>query len=223
MYKILLVEDDAQIAGQLQKILAGWGYQAYVPEDFKDILASFMQVNPDLVIMDLYLPGKNGFYWTSKIREVSSLPILFLSSADENMNVITALSQGADDYVTKPFDPMVLVTKIQALLRRTYDYQGKTNFVEYKGVRLEMDSHEAAFEGKSVELSKNEARILKILMENKNRVVSREALMEALWKTDSYVDENTLSVNVNRLRRKLDQIDVHDYIQTRKGSGYIIT
>lgn len=223
MYKILLVEDDVEIAQTLKRILAGWGYQAYIPEDFKDVMGAFLSVNPDMVIMDLYLPGKNGFFWTSKIREVSSLPILFLSSADESMNVITALSQGADDYITKPFDPMVLVTKIQALLRRTYDYQGKTNFVEYKGVRLEMDSHEAGYEGKIVELSKNEARILKILMENKNRIVSRESLMEALWKTDCYVDENTLSVNVNRLRRKLEVIGVYDYIQTRKGAGYLIS
>lgn len=223
MYKILLVEDDVEISSTLQKILNGWGYECIVPASFKDILGTFMSVNPDMVIMDLYLPGKNGFYWTSRIREVSSLPILFVSSGDESMNVITALSQGADDYITKPFDPMVLVTKIQALLRRTYDYQGKTNFVEYKGVRLEMDSHEASFEGRTVELSKNEARILKILMENKNRIVSREALMEALWKTDCYVDENTLSVNVNRLRRKLEVIHVVDYIQTKKGSGYMVT
>lgn len=222
MYRILIVEDDAAIRSALKTALESWGFESIVTERFDAIDSEVIRTKPDLVLMDLYLPGRNGFYWTGKIREISSLPIIFLSSADESPNILTALSQGADDYITKPFDMTVLVTKIQAMLRRTYDYIPKSTVLELKGVRLDTDSAEVTYKDQEITLSKNEARILKILLEHKGSVVSRETLMEALWKTDCYIDENTLSVNVNRVRKKLAAIGVSDFIETRKGQGYFV-
>lgn len=222
MYRILIVEDDAAIRSALKTALESWGFEGIVTERFDAIDSEVIRTKPDLVLMDLYLPGRNGFYWTGKIREISSLPIIFLSSADESPNILTALSQGADDYITKPFDMTVLVTKIQAMLRRTYDYIPKSTVLEHKGVRLDTDSAEVTYKDQEITLSKNEARILKILLEHKGSVVSRETLMEALWKTDCYIDENTLSVNVNRVRKKLAAIGVSDFIETRKGQGYFV-
>lgn len=222
MYRIMIVEDDASIASALESVLKGWGFEACQAKNFQDITADFLQKQPDLVLMDLNLPGRNGFYWTQEIRKLSSLPIIFISSAYESMNVVTALTKGADDYITKPFDMTVLVTKIQALLRRSYDYTPRTVLLVHNGLRLDTESCEAFYEENSVILSRNEEKILKILMDQKGKIVSRETLMEALWKTDCYIDENTLSVNVNRLRRKLESIGVQDYIQTRKGQGYIV-
>lgn len=222
MYQIMIAEDDKPVASALASALAGWGFEAVQADPSQDVLAFFQQESPDLVLMDLHLPGRNGFYWTSEIRRLSSVPVIFLSSADESMNIITALSQGADDYMTKPFDMTVLVTKIQALLRRAFDYAARSDILEHKGVRLDTSSNEVSFQGQTTELSKNEAKILRVLMENKEKIVAREVLMEALWKTDCYIDENTLSVNVNRLRRKLEGIALYDFIQTRKGIGYMV-
>ena len=221
MYKIMIVEDEPVISRALEKALQGWGYEAVRLEQFDNVYEDFKAIRPDLILMDLYLPGRNGFYWTEKIREISSLPILFLSSADESMSVVTALTKGADDYITKPFDNTVLITKIQALLRRAYTYAPAAPFLEHKGLRL-LPSSEVQFGGRSLELTKNEYRILHTLMEKKNAVVSRDTLMEVLWKTDCYIDENTLSVNINRLRKKLRQIGAEDYILTRKGQGYMV-
>lgn len=218
----MIVEDDPAISQALCDVLAGWGYQSQYLSEFDDVARACLQARPDLILMDLNLPERNGFYWTREIRKFSSIPIVFISSADSSMNIVTALSQGADDYITKPFDMTVLVTKLQAILRRTYDYSSRVSILEHKNVRLDSDSNEVFYQSKSCELSKNEARILKILMENKERIVSREKLMDALWKTDCYIDENTLSVNVNRLRRKLESIGIDDYILTRKGSGYMV-
>ncbi|MDO4664431.1 MAG: response regulator transcription factor [Erysipelotrichaceae bacterium] len=222
MYKIMIVEDDPSVSSALSSVLTGWGFYAYTTPTFDNILQQFEELKPDLVLMDLNLPERNGFYWTSEIRKTSSVPIIFISSADENMNVISALNQGADDYITKPFDITVLVSKIRALLRRTFDYTSHIDYLEHKGVRLNIGNNEVSFNGKTIDLSKNEAKILKILMENKDTIVKREFLMDALWKTDCYIDENTLSVNVNRLRRKLESISLFDFIQTRKGIGYMV-
>ncbi len=218
----MIVEDDSSLASSLSSVLQSWGFEMVCAKDFDHIREEFDRLKPALILMDLNLPGRNGFYWTSEIRKFSSVPIIFLSSADESMNVITAINQGADDYITKPFDTAVLVSKIQALLRRTFDYTQHTDYLEHHGVHLDLGSNEVSYMGKSIELSKNEARILRILMENKEKIVARETLMEALWKTDCYIDENTLSVNVNRLRRKLAAISIEDFIITRKGIGYMV-
>lgn len=218
----MVVEDDPSVSSALSSVLKSWGFDAIRVTNFENITEQFEKIRPDLILMDLNLPERNGFYWTSEIRKQSSVPIIFVSSADESMNVVTALNQGADDYITKPFDMTVLVTKIRALLRRTFDYTTRTDFLEHKGVHLDTNNNEVSFEGNAIELSKNEAKILKILMENKEKIVRREKLMDALWKTDCYIDENTLSVNINRLRRKLEGIHLYDYIQTRKGIGYMV-
>jgi len=218
----MIVEDDEAIQNSLKQALLGWGFEVRTLRSFKQIVEEVIAWKPDLILMDLYLPEKNGFYWTAQIRKISSLPIIFISSADENSSILTALTQGADDYITKPFDMAILVSKIQALLRRTYDYTPKSNILEHHQVRLDTDSGEVFYKDQSIVLSKNEERILKILMEHKNQIVSRETLMEALWKTDCYIDENTLSVNINRLRKKLLALGLEDYIQTRKGKGYMI-
>ncbi|WP_304684629.1 response regulator transcription factor [Ileibacterium valens] len=222
MYRIMIVEDDEAIQNSLKQALLGWGFEVRTLRSFKQIVEEVIAWKPDLILMDLYLPEKNGFYWTAQIRKISSLPIIFISSADENSSILTALTQGADDYITKPFDMTILVSKIQALLRRTYDYTPKSNILEHHQVRLDTDSGEVFYKDQSIVLSKNEERILKILMEHKNQIVSRETLMEALWKTGCYIDENTLSVNINRLRKKLLALGLEDYIQTRKGKGYMI-
>lgn len=220
MYKILIVEDDMVIARKTAAFLDSWGYQTRVTEVFDRVLETVNEFSPDLIIMDVGLPYRNGFEWTRQIRLHSKVPILFLSSADDNMNIVMAISQGADDYMTKPFDLQVLASKIQALLRRTYDFAGKTSLLEHNGLRFNTDDNTVSMDGKTAELTRNEARILRMLMERKNVIVSREDLMEGLWKTDCYVDENALSVNVNRLRKKLDSVGAKGFIETRKGIGY---
>lgn len=222
MYKILIIEDDNAVSSALASLVDSWGFEALRLNTFDNITEQVEKIGPDLILMDLHLPRQNGFYWTGEIRKTSSVPIIFISSADESMNIVTALNQGADDYVTKPFDTTVLVSKIQALLRRAFAYTSRNDFLEHKGVKLDTGNNEVSYEGRTIELSKNEAKILRTLMENKGRIVPREVLMEALWKTDCYIDENTLSVNVNRLRHKLEGVHLYDFIQTRKGIGYMV-
>lgn len=222
MYKLLIVEDDKVIAEKMSGFLTSWNYQVKKVEDFKNVIDEFIEYDPDLVLMDITLPYLNGYHWTSEIRKLSKVPILFVSSASDDMNIVMAISQGADDYITKPFDLQVLAAKIQAILRRTYDFSGKTHFIEHKGVRFNTEDNTVKYESNSIELTKNEAKILKLLMEKKNTIVKRDVLMEYLWKTDFYVDENALSVNVNRLRKKLEQIGVNDFVVTKKGIGYLV-
>ena len=220
MYRIMIVEDDQTIASAMKKFLESWNYHVVCVENFKEVLGTFKKENPDIILLDLMLPYFNGFYWCEEIRKVSKVPIMFLSSANDNMNIVMAIAAGADDFIAKPIDLTVLVAKIQAMIRRTYDFAGKTDFLEYRGVRFYSESHTVSYKENILELTKNESRILKILMENKGKIVKRDNMMEALWQTDCYVDENTLSVNVNRLRKKLEQIGIVDFIQTKKGVGY---
>lgn len=222
MYTILLVEDGNVIATKTAQFLKSWNYEVVLVKDFHDVMDTFFQCNPDLVLMDVTLPVLNGYHWTTQIRRVSKVPILFVSSAGDNMNIVMALSQGADDYITKPFELQILQAKIQALLRRTYDFSGKLNVLEHKGLRFVIEENKALYQDQEIELSKNEAKILHILLEKKDTIVSREEMMNHLWKTDFYVDENTLSVNVNRLRKKLESIGCTNYIETKKGLGYKI-
>lgn len=222
MYTIFLVEDDNVIATKTAQFLKSWNYEVVLVKDFHDVMDTFFQCNPDLVLMDVTLPVLNGYHWTTQIRRVSKVPILFVSSAGDNMNIVMALSQGADDYITKPFELQILQAKIQALLRRTYDFSGKLNVLEHKGLRFVIEENKTLYQDQEIELSKNEAKILHILLEKKDTIVSREEMMNHLWKTDFYVDENTLSVNVNRLRKKLESIGCTNYIETKKGLGYKI-
>lgn len=222
MYKILIVEDDKTIANAVKKHVETWGYQAYATQNFQNVMEDFAREHPQLVILDITLPFYNGYHWCSEIRKVSKVPILFLSSAADNMNIIMAMQMGGDDFVAKPFDLTVLTAKIQALLRRSYDFAGQTRIMEHCGVILNLADATLLYEGETLELSKNEYRIILTLLERTGSVVSRETLMEKLWAMDSFVDENTLTVNVARLRKRLAGIGLSDFIETRKGLGYMI-
>ena len=222
MYKILIIEDDRVIAQAIQKQITTWGYEAELIRDFRKVLETFVEFDPQLVLLDISLPFYNGYHWCSEIRKVSKVPIIFLSSNSDNMNIVMAMNMGADDFIAKPFDLNVLIAKIQALLRRTYDFTGTSNLLEHGGLLLNCNDTTVSYEGKRQELTKNEFRILQLLMEQHGSVVSRESLMQTLWESDDFIDDNTLTVNVTRLRRKLESLGLQDYIRTKKGLGYII-
>ncbi len=221
-YRILIVEDDPGIASAVARQTQMWDLDARCVENFRDVLQEFAQYDPHLVLMDISLPFFNGYHWCTEIRKISKVPILFLSSASDNMNIVMAMNMGADDFIAKPFDQNVLMAKIQAMLRRTYDFAAAVPMLEHRGAWLNTGDNTLTYEGQVLDLSKNEYRILLALMENKGKVVSREKLMERLWETDSYVDENTLTVNINRLRKKLDAMGLADFIVTKFGVGYRI-
>lgn len=223
MYKILVVEDDQSLCQNIMENLAKWNFDTYKVTDFEDVLKEFEKIAPHLVIMDVNLPFFDGFYWCKQIRNIAKTPILFLSSRDSNMDIIMAVTQGADDYITKPFAVDLLVAKIQALLRRTYDYQNEEReTIEYQGIILDINSGILSFQNKKVELTKNEQKIMVLLMRNKTKIVSRERLMKSLWDNDYFVNENTLTVNINRIRNKLEEIGAENFITTKKGEGYLI-
>ena len=222
MYRILIVEDDRGIAGAIKAQAEMWNLEAVCVENFRDVLGEFARVQPHLVLLDITLPFFNGYHWCSEIRRLSNVPIIFISSAADNMNIVMAMSMGADDFIAKPFDGSVLMAKVQALLRRSYDFAAASPLLEHRGAFLDTGDNSLTYEGEKIALTKNEYRILLCLMENKGRVVSREKLMERLWETDSFVDENTLTVNVGRLRKKLDAAGLAGFIATKFGVGYIV-
>lgn len=220
MYKIFMVEDDEIIARSIREHLQAWNYDVCCVEDFSNVVAEFVRFDPQLVLMDITLPFFNGYHWCSEIRKISKVPVIFLSSAADNMNIVMAVNMGADDFIPKPFDLEVLTVKIQAMLCRSYDFAGTGSMLEHKGAILNLNETTLTYQEQKIELTKNEFRILEILMENKEKVVSRETLMTKLWESDNYVDENTLSVNVNRLRKKLEALGLEEFILTKKGIGY---
>lgn len=222
MYRIFIVEDDSGLAEGIAQMVRAWGMEARVAGDFRRVAEEFAAYRPHLAILDISLPFFNGYYWCQEIRKFSKAPLLFLSSAADNMNIVMAMNLGADDFVAKPFDAGVLTAKIQALLRRAYDFAESAPLLEHRGARLDTGDGTLHYEGQRIELTKNEFRILLTLMENRGKVVSREKLMERLWATDSFVDENTLTVNVNRLRRKLEGAGLENFIVTKFGVGYAL-
>ena len=222
MYRILIVEDDRGIAGAIQGAAAAWGFDARSTENFRDVAGEFAAFQPHLVLMDIGLPFFDGYHWCREIRRTSNVPVIFISSASDNMNIVMAMNMGGDDFIAKPFDLSVLIAKIQALLRRAYDYAPAAPMLEHRGARLDTGDQSLAVGGEKIPLSKNEYRILFSLLEKKGQVVSREKLMDKLWETDSFVDENTLTVNVNRLRRKLDAAGLEGFIATKFGVGYLV-
>lgn len=215
-----MVEDDEIIARSIREHLQAWNYDVCCVEDFSNVVAEFVRFDPQLVLMDITLPFFNGYHWCSEIRKISKVPVIFLSSAADNMNIVMAVNMGADDFIPKPFDLEVLTVKIQAMLHRSYDFAGTGSMLEHKGAILNLNETTLTYQEQKIELTKNEFRILEILMENKEKVVSRETLMTKLWESDNYVDENTLSVNVNRLRKKLEALGLEEFILTKKGIGY---
>lgn len=220
--KILIIEDDRGIADAIQKQAEKWGLQAKCVQDFRNVMAEYAEYDPQLVLLDISLPFFNGYHWCSEIRRISKVPIIFISSASDNMNIVMAMNMGGDDFIAKPFDNSVLIAKIQALLRRTYDFGTVRTILEHRGAILNTGDNTLNYKEERIELSKNEYRILFILMENKGNVVSREKLMEQLWETDSFVDENTLTVNIGRLRKRLGAAGLEDFITTKFGVGYLI-
>ncbi len=222
MYRILIVEDDPDIAGAIAARAKMWEYDVAAANRFRNVLEDVEAFHPHLVVMDITLPVYNGYHWCREIRKSSKVPILFLSSAADNLNIVMAMDLGGDDFIAKPFDLNVLMAKIQALLRRTYDFSGAAPVLEHRGAFLNTGDQTLTVAGKRIPLTKNEHRILLSLLENKGKVVSRERLMERLWETDAFVDENTLTVNVNRLRRKLDAAGLEHFITTKFGVGYLV-
>lgn len=222
MQKIMIVEDDEIIASSIKKHLEKWNYDVFVVNDFENVLEDFRNYEPLLILLDISLPYYNGYYWCQEIRKESEVPIIFISSTSENMNIVMAMNMGADDFIAKPFDQSVLMAKIQAMLRRTYDFASSVPILEHRGAVLNTGDNTLTYNDEKISLTKNEYRILLALMENKGKIVSREKLMEKLWETDSFVDENTLTVNVNRLRKKLDSSELKDFITTKFGVGYMI-
>lgn len=222
-YCIYLVEDDKTLSEELKKLLENWGFEVFLCRDFRKVTEEFSQRKPHLVLLDIGLPAFNGYHWCSEIRKTSKVPIIFLSSAADGMNIVMAMNMGGDDFVAKPFDTDVLLAKIRAILRRSYDYVPEEKELSVRGARLDMAEQALIFEGKKIELTRNEYRILLLLMESCPAVVSREKLMEALWQSGEFIDDNTLTVNVTRLRKKLEAEGLSDLIRTRVGTGYQIT
>lgn len=222
MYKIFIIEDDIGIAQAIKRQAEMWELDAKYAENFRDIIGEFTQYNPHLVLLDISLPFFNGYHWCNEIRKISKIPIIFISSASDNMNIVMAMNMGADDFISKPFDQGVLMAKIQAMLRRTYDFSSAVPVLEHRNAVLNTGDSTLTYNGQKMDLTKNEYRILLTLMENNGKIVSREKLMERLWETDSFVDENTLTVNINRLRKKLDSAGLESFITTKVKQGYVI-
>ncbi len=222
MYRLFIAEDEMMIAEAIAAQAQAWGIETKICEDFGNVMHEFADFQPHIVILDITLPFFNGYYWCGEIRKLSQVPIIFLSSASDNMNIVMAMNMGADDFIAKPFDMSVLMAKLQAVLRRAYNFSQGAPMIEHRGAMLNTGDNTLTYGDERVELTKNEYRILLCLMEDRGKVVSREKLMQRLWETDVFVDENTLTVNVNRLRKKLDAAGLEDFIRTKHGVGYIV-
>lgn len=222
MYRILIIEDDMTIAHALSSHLSKWDYEVQCVEDFKNIMERFVDFDPQLVILDIILPFFNGFYWCQEIRKISKVPIIFLSSASDNMNIVMAMNMGGDEFIEKPFDLHVMTAKVQAVLRRAYAFRGSANVMEYQGMVLNLSDATLTCCEERTELTKNEFRILQMLFENAGKIVSRDAIITRLWESDAFIDDNTLTVNVARLRKKLEAMGLADVIRTKKGIGYMV-
>jgi response regulator len=221
-FKIFLIEDDEIIAKSLKKFLENWSYDVYLVENFEKVFDEYMKIGPDLVLIDISLPFFNGYYWCEQIRRVSNLPIIFISSASENLNKIMAMNMGADDYITKPFDLELLLAKIKALLRRSYEYTEISNNIAYEDIVIDRDKMLLIFDNKQISLTKNEYLILEMMFAHPQKVFRREEFMDKIWQTDEFIDDNTLTVNIMRLRKKLEEIGLSNFIKTKKKVGYYI-
>ena len=219
-YRIFIVEDDRGIAEGITEQMEQWGLEAKPVLDFHNVMGEFAEYQPHLVLMDISLPFMSGYHWCSEIRKVSSVPVIFVSSASDNMNIVMAVNMGADDFIAKPFDQNVLTAKVQALLRRTYDFGVSSPIIEHEGALLNTGDNTLTYQDAKIDLTKNEYRLLLTLMQNKGKIVSREKLMEALWESGDFIDENTLTVNVGRLRKKLENAGLMNFITTKSGVGY---
>lgn len=221
-YKILIIEDDKIIAESIKKHLEKWEYRVHCVTDFKEVISEVTTFKPELILLDITLPFYNGFYWCNEIRKFTKIPIIFISSADDKMNIVMAMDMGGDDFISKPFDLTVLTAKINALIRRSYSFKANANLIEHKGLILNLSNTNISKGDKAVELTKNEFKIMQLLMENAGEIVLRDTIMLHLWDSESFIDDNTLTVNLTRLRKKISEIGINDYIITKKGLGYLI-
>ena len=222
MYRILIIEDDDTIAKNIAAHFNRWNYETKQIVNFKNIMEEFLKFAPQLVLLDIGLPFYNGFYWCQEIRKISKVPILFLSSMNDNMNIVMAMNMGGDEFIEKPFDLNVLTAKVQALLRRSYSFQGNGNVLEYEEMILNLNDASFSYKEKNVSLTKNEFRILQMLMENAGKIIARDDIIARLWESDEFIDDNTLTVNVARLRKKLENAGMDNWIRTKKGIGYYL-
>lgn len=222
MYRILVIEDEAVISQSIKKVLSQWNYDVQCVEDFKEIMTQFIDFDPHLVLLDISLPYFNGYHWCQEIRKVSQIPIIFISSMSDNLNILMAINMGGDDFISKPFDLNIMVAKVQALLRRTYAFGAQFNVIEHQGLLLNLGDATLQYEDQKIELTKNEFKIMQLLLENRGKIVPREDIMEYLWQSDSFIDDNTLTVNVTRLRKRLSELGVEQLIKTKKGIGYMV-
>lgn len=222
MYKIMIIEDDLTIARTLKEHLSKWDYNTIYLTDFKNIMEQFRDFEPHIILLDVMLPFFNGFHWCNEIRKISKVPVMFVSSAGDNMNIVMAMNMGGDDFIVKPFDLNVLTAKVGAMLRRAYSLHGQINEIEHNGVVLNLNDTTLNYDNNKIELTKNEYKILQLLMENTGKVVSRDEIMQRLWESDQFIDDNTLTVNMTRLRKKLSEFELDNYIKTKKGLGYLV-
>lgn len=220
--RIFLIEDDDVIARSLKKFLENWSYEVFICKDFENIFDEYKDIDPTIVLIDISLPFFNGYYWCEQIRRVSNVPIIFISSASENLNKIMAMNMGADDYITKPFDLELLLAKIKALLRRSYEYTEPSHNIDYKDIVIDRDRMVLSFGSSQLSLSKNEYLILEMMFAHPEKIFQREEIMDKIWQTDEFIDDNTLTVNIMRLRKKLDSIGLKNFIKTKKKVGYYI-
>jgi len=222
LFKLLLIEDDVSLFDEIQDRLSQWSFDVAGIHDFSHVMEEFISVKPDLVIIDIQLPKFDGFHWCRMIRSHSNVPIIFLSSRDHPTDMVMSMQMGADDFIQKPFHFEVLIAKIQAILRRTYNYNTEpVSLRTWCGAALDFESNTISNEAGSIELTKNESFILQLLIDQKNKIVSRDELMNRLWDDKRFISDNTLTVNVNRLRKRLDELELGQYIQTKVGQGYM--
>jgi OmpR family two-component system bacitracin resistance response regulator BceR len=222
LFKLLLIEDDVTLFNELKERLEQWSYDVYGIHDFSSVMQEFSEAKPDLVIMDIQLPKYDGFHWCRMIRSHSKIPIIFLSSRDHPSDMVMSMQFGADDFVQKPFHFDVLVAKIQALLRRVYNYSvEQVSLLSWQGATIDYEKNKVSNKSKTIDLTKNEIFILKCLIYKKNTIVSRDELINSLWEDKRFISDNTLTVNVNRLRKKLDEIGLGTFIETKVGQGYV--
>ncbi len=220
MHKIMIIEDDETISSLLKQNLEKWNYEVFIVEDFENVMNDFHQWNPHLVLLDISLPYFNGYHWCQEIRKLSQIPVIFISSTSENMNIVMAMNMGGDDFVNKPFDMQVLIAKVQAILRRTYSFSKQHHILSYKEFVLDLLDATLSYQDIKIELTKNELKIIQMMFEKPEVYISRDDIMMTLWQSETFIDDNTLSVNMNRLRKKLDDFQVGSLIHTKKGIGY---
>ena len=220
--KIMVIEDDKMLANEISDFLLKWNYLVYVAKDFKNLLIEFSKIEPQLILLDINLPFYDGFYWCRKIRELSNIPIIYISSRNDDSDKIMGIIQGGDDYLEKPFNLAVLKVKIDAILRRTYEYKEKKKIYLYQNIYFEENSGKPFYENDCLELTKSELKIIQTLINNRSNVVTRNELMDVLWNTDEYISDNSLTVLISRMRSKIKKFCGNEIIQTKKGKGYFV-